>query len=233
MSTLANRPRFSLDRETMLYGALLLNTELLLVAAHVVLGGTSATSWQGVAQYVYPLVWINVGLLAIVATDPPPVPTKQRRRALAVGAAYFLVLAAIGGLIRPGTPSAPAYFQLNVLQLPPGWNPMVAYFGDWISITLIPYKLVGYGALAYLVYVMVLDASGLALGSLTGLFSCVSCVLGILVPTVSSLLGGTAAVVGQLVPESYGAATVVYRVSIGLLYWRPSREDLVGLVRRR
>lgn len=233
MSTLASRPSFSLDRQTMLYGALLLNTELLLVAAHVVLGGTSATSWQGVAQYVYPLVWINVGLLAIVTTDPPPVASKQRRRALAVGAVYFLVLAAIGGLIRPGTPGAPAYFQMNFLQLPPGWNPMAAYFGNWVSVTLIPYKIVGYGALAYLVYVMLLDASGLSLGSLTGLFSCVSCVLGILVPTVSSLLGGTAAAVGQLVPQSYGAATVVYLVSIGLLHWRPSRSDLARLLRRR
>jgi len=221
MSTLTRRFDHSVDRGTLLYGALVLNTELLLVAIHAVVGGTSATSWQGVFQYVYPLVWINAGLLAIVKTTPPPVPTKQRRRALAVGVGYFLVLAAIGGIIRPGSPEIVPYTQLNLLYLPPGWNPMVAYFGNVVSLTLIPYKLVGYGALSYLIYVMVLDTSGLSLGSLTGLFSCVSCVLGILVPTVSSVLGGTAAAVGQLVPQSYGAATVVYLVSLALLYWRP------------
>ena len=221
MSTLTRRFDHSVDRGTLLYGALVLNTELLLVAIHAVVGGTSATSWQGVFQYVYPLVWINAGLLAIVKTTPPPVTTKQRRRALAVGVGYFLVLAAIGGIIRPGSPEIVPYTQLNLLYLPPGWNPMVAYFGNVVSLTLIPYKLVGYGALSYLIYVMILDTSGLSLGSLTGLFSCVSCVLGILVPTVSSVLGGTAAAVGQLVPQSYAAATVVYLVSLALLYWRP------------
>ncbi|MBX0293819.1 DUF7546 family protein [Haloarcula nitratireducens] len=221
MSTITRRFDPSFDRETLLYGALLLNTELLLVAMHVLFGGTSATSWRGVAQYVYPLVWINAGLLVVLKTTPPPVSTKQRRRALAVGVAYFLVLAAIGGIVRPGSPDIVSYVQFNLLKLPPGWNPMLAYFGNVVSVTLIPYKLVGYGALSYLVYVMVLDTSGLSLGSLTGLFSCVSCVLGILVPTVSSVLGGTAAAVGQLVPQSYGAATVVYLVSLALLYWRP------------
>ncbi|WP_254280239.1 DUF7546 family protein [Haloarcula marina] len=221
MSTLTRRPDFSLDRETLLYGALLLNTELLLVAFHVLFGGTTATSLTGIAQYVYPLVWINVGLLAIVKTTPPPVSQSQRRKGMLVAGAYFLVLAAIGGIVRPGSPGIESYFQFNLLYLPPGWNPMLAYFGEVVSVTLIPYKLVGYAALSYLVYVMVLDSAGLSWGTLTGLFSCVSCVLGILVPVVSSVLGGTAAVVGQLVPQSYGAATVVYLVSVALLYWRP------------
>ena len=223
MSTSALSRRFdgSLDRKTLLYGALLVNTELLLVAIHAFVGGTSASSWQGVAQYVYPLVWINVGLLAIVKTTPPPVSTTTKRRAIAVGVVYFLVLAAIGGIFRPGSPDVVPYTQINLLMLPPGWNPMVAYFGTVVSVTLIPYKLVGYAALSYLIYVMVLDSSGLSWGTVTGLFSCVSCVLGILVPVVSSVVGGTAAAVGQLVPQSYGAATLVYLLSIGLLYWRP------------
>jgi len=223
MSTGALTRRFddSIDRETLLYGALLLNTELLLVALHVFIGGTSASSWQGVAQYVYPLVWINAGLLVIVKTTPPPVSTATKRRAIAVGVGYFLVLSAIGGIVRPGSPGIEPYLQFNLLMLPPGWNPMVAYFGTVVSVTLIPYKLIGYAALSYLIYVMVLDSSGLSWGSLTGLFSCVSCVLGIFVPVVSSVFGGTAAVVGQLVPQSYGAATVVYLLSLGLLYWRP------------
>jgi hypothetical protein len=221
MSTLTRRFDASFEREELLYAALLLNTELLLVGLHALFGGTSATSWQGVFQYVYPLVWINAGLLAIVKTNPPPVPTKARRKALAVGAVYFLVLAAIGGIIRPGSPGIESYWQLNLLYLPPGWNPMLAYFGQVVSVTLIPYKLVGYAALSYLVYVMVLDTTGFSLGSLTGLFSCVSCVLGILVPTLSSVLGGAGAVVGQLFPQSYAASTAVYLLSLGLLYWRP------------
>jgi len=221
MSTITRRFDGLFDRETMLYAALVLNTELLLVGLHALFGATTATSWQGVFQYLYPLVWINAGLLVIVKTAPPPVPTKQRRRALAVGVVYFLVLAAIGGIVRPGSPGIESYMQLNLLYRPPGWNPMFAYFGEVVSLTLIPYKLVGYGALSYLIYVMVLDTSGVSLGSLTGLFSCVSCVLGILVPTISSVLGGTTAAVGQVVPQSYGAATVVYLVSLALLYWRP------------
>lgn len=221
MSTITRRFDGAVDRETLLYGALLLNTELLLVALHAVFGGTSATSVQGLFQYVYPLVWINAGLLAIGKTTPPPVSTGQRRKALAVGAVYVLVLAAIGGIVRPGSPGIESYVQFNLLYLPPGWNPMLAYFSPLVSVTLIPYKLVGYWALAYLVYVTVLDTAGLSWGTLTGLFSCVSCAMGILVPTLSSVLGGTGAVVGQLVPESYGASTVVYLVSLALLYWRP------------
>jgi len=221
MSTITRRFSGSFDRQDLLYGALLVNTELLLVAMHALFGGTNATSWQGIFQYIYPLVWINAGLLVIVKTTPPPVPTKARRKAIAVGAVYFLILAAIGGIIRPGSPGIESYVQFNLLYLPPGWNPMLAYFSPLVSVTLIPYKLVGYWALAYLVYVMVLDTAGLSWGTLTGLFSCVSCVMGILVPTLSSVLGGTGAVVGQLVPESYGASTVVYLVSLALLYWRP------------
>ena len=220
-NTIARRFQASVDRETLLYGALLLNTELLFVAIHVFFGGTSANSWLGIAQYVYPLVWINAGLLVISKTTPPPVSTTTQRRAIAVGVVYFLVLAAIGGIFRPGSPDTVPYTQINLLMLPPGWNPMVAYFGTVVSVTLIPYKLIGYAALSYLIYVMVLDRSGLSWGTVTGLFSCVSCVLGVLVPVVSSLFGGTAAVVGQLVPQSYGAATLVYLLSLGLLYWRP------------
>jgi len=221
MSTITRRFDGTFDREELLYAALVLNTELLLVGLHVVFGGTSATSLQGVFQYLYPLVWINAGLLVILKTTPPPVSTSHRRKALAVGAVYFLVLAAIGGILRPGSPGIETYLQFNLLYLPPGWNPMLAYFGNVVSVTLIPYKLVGYGALAYLVYVTVLDTSGVGLGTLTGLFSCVSCVLGILVPTISSVFGGAGAVVGALIPQSYGASTVVYLVSLALLYYRP------------
>jgi len=221
MSTITSRVGRSFEREELLYGALILNTELMLVGIHALVGTSSATSLAGLLQYLYPLVWINAGLLAIVKTTPPPVSTAQRRKAVVVGAAYFLVLAAIGGIIRPGSPGIESYLQFNLLQLPPGWNPMLAYFGTTVSVTLIPFKLVGYAALSYLIYVMVLDAAGLSLGTLTGVFSCVSCVLGILVPTISSVLGGAGAVLGQLTPESYGASTVVFVVSLALLYYRP------------
>ena len=207
------------SRETIAWGAVLVNAELLLVLVYLVGRGEAVTITRPEIMIV-PFVWINVGLWAIVRTRPGESGRRKRVLAGAVGIGYFLVLAYVGGLVGPADPPARG-LEVTVATLPPGWSPMVSYFGAAVDVTLIPYRLVGYLALAYLVYATALEASNALVGGLVGLFSCVSCTF----PVVASLLTGVAgsgtAVASFALTHSYVISTVVFVVTVGLLYWRP------------
>jgi hypothetical protein len=107
-------------------------------------------------------------------------------------------------------------------ELPPGWGPAVLYGGGLVRLALIPYKLAGYAALAYLVYATVLDTAGSAVSGVVGLFSCVSCTWPIVGTVVSGIFGGTSAIAAVATSESYGLSTLVFVSAVGLLYYRPS-----------
>jgi hypothetical protein len=213
--------RFRPRRETVLWGALILNLELLLLASYAVLADTRLVGPLAVRYWLFPLVWINVGLWAIVRTRPTPTAPRQRRIAAAIAVGYFGVLAYFGGVI--GLASTPDISTLRVvlLDLPPGWGPAVLYDGTLVGVTLMPYKLVGYVALAYLVYATVLDAAGSAIGGLLGLLSCVSCTWPVLATLVTGVVGSGSAVANAAYGGTYGLSTVVFVVTVGLLYWRP------------
>jgi hypothetical protein len=87
-----------------------------------------------------------------------------------------------------------------------------------VTINLQPNYLVGYAALAYLVYVTVIDAAGSAAAGLLGLFSCVSCSW----PIIVSLISGGSSVVASALQVSYGLSTLVFLLTAGLLYFRPA-----------
>jgi hypothetical protein len=167
-----------------------------------------------------PFVWINVGLLAVLTTRPPPTSARRRYVGLAVAVGYFLLLSYFGGLLAGGMGSG--FVGVN-WTLPPGYSPRLFYDGVLLSLTLEPYKVAGYAALAYLVYVTVLDAAGAALSGVVGLFSCVSCTWPILGTVLTGLFGGASAVAGFATGQPYGASTLVFLSAIGLLYWRPLR----------
>jgi len=86
---------------------------------------------------------------------------------------------------------------------------------------VIPYKLIGYLALTYLVYVTLLDAAGSAVGGVLGLLSCVSCTWPVLATIVTGVAGSGTALAGAVYAQSYDLSTVVFVVTVGLLYWRP------------
>lgn len=208
--------RFRPERSTLLWGAVILNAELLAVLLYVAQPSVTPTAFQ---YYVYPFVWINVGLWALWRTRPR---AADRRRKLLVGGlavAYFAVLAYAGGLVGPGMGSMATGFRLA--PLPPGLGPALVYSGASVQFALLPYKVVGYVALAYLVYATALDVSGSAVSGILGLFSCVSCTWPVIASVVSGVAGSSSAVAGAALTSSYGLSTVVFVVTVGLLYWRP------------
>ncbi|MBO4246609.1 hypothetical protein IL252_02115 [Halomicrobium sp. IBSBa] len=210
--------RFELDRGTLLRGLLVLNTELLLILGYVFLGDSQIT---GVEPLVIPFVWINVSLWVFARAEIPQTSDRQRVIGLVVAVAYFGVLTYFGGLWGAGVPEFPTQFRVAWFSLPPGWAPAVLLNSDLLRVSVIPYQLVGYLALAYLVYATVLDAAGSAITGVLGLLSCVSCSWPILASVFSTVLGGSAALAGELYDQSYLLSTVVFLVTIALLYYRP------------
>lgn len=209
-------------KSTLLYGAVLVNAEILWLLAYTLVTGVVPDE----PLYYYPFIWLNVGLWAIWRTNPAPTTTRNRRIALGVATGYFIVLAYFGGLFgTTGVPSgtAPAGFRVALESLPPGWNPALLYEGEVLRAAIIPYKFVGYVALAYLVYATAIDAAGAALSGILGLLSCVSCTWPVLATIVSGFAGSSTALVSSVYSQSYGLSTVVFVVTVGLLYWRPSQ----------
>lgn len=218
------------DRRTLLYGALLLNTEVIVLAAYLLV---SDASIHAPRYLLYPWLWIDAALLVVWKTDPPAVDRATRRRGLAVAGAYALVLSAAGGLLGLQPGSADALLgsgQLGGhgeglalrLGLPPGMGPALLYRGVLLRVTLLPYELIGYAALAYLVYVGVLEAAGSTLSGVVGLFSCVSCAWPVFGAVVTTLFGGGSAVAVAVATWPFDASTAIFLSALALLYWRPS-----------
>ena len=232
------------DRRTLAWAAILVNAEAIAVLAYISLPTVTPTA---IRYYVYPFVWINVGLWALVRTWPAAdrnagrdgrngANAQSRKRgwlgggrkrylASALAAGYFLVLAYVGPLLGLGhtfssMTGMPLPSTFRIAWLPPGWGPALLYNGAFVSITLLPFVLVGYLALAYLVYATVLDAVGSAIGGVLGVLSCVSCTWPVLASLVGGVAGGTslAAVVAN---QSYALSTVVFVLTVVLLHWRP------------
>jgi hypothetical protein len=199
------------------WGALLLNVQLVSVVAYYVLTAAEPTEPR---YALYGLLWVNLGAAAIYATDPPQGPDfATRRRAAALAAAYFGLLAVFGGLVSTGLGDAAT--GVRIAWLPPGWGPAFVYGGEYVVVAVMPAFLVGYAALAYLVYVTVLEAAGSAIAGVLGLFSCVSCTWPILAGIATSAFGGAGILGAAALNASYDLSTAVFVLTLGLLYWRP------------
>ncbi|MDZ7702054.1 MAG: hypothetical protein U5J98_08315 [Halobacteriales archaeon] len=222
MSVAALAGRLRPAPRTAQVGAVVLAVELAAVGLYL---GSASVEITDPLILVYPLVWINVGLWAVWRTD---VPAASGRRRLVVGVlalGYLGVLAAVGGVIdlshaAHGHVHA-AQFRVAYASLPPGFGPAVFYSGSVVSLNLLPYQVVGYAALAYLVYATVLDAAGSAVSGLLGLFSCVSCTWPVIGTVVAGLFGSGSAVYTFALTQSYALSTVVFVSAVALLRWRP------------
>jgi hypothetical protein len=199
------------------WAALLLNVQFVSIVAYYAF--TSAVPTE--PRYaLYGLVWVNVGAYAIYRTRTPGgIDFRTRRRALAVATAYFGLLAVFGGMIGIGLGEYAT--GARIAWLPPGWGPAFVYAGSSVVVAVTPAFLIGYLALSYLVYVTILEASGSALAGIVGLFSCVSCTWPILAAIASSILGGAGILGATALNASYDLSTIVFLVTVALLYWRP------------
>ncbi|MFB6165421.1 MAG: hypothetical protein ABEJ31_09715 [Haloarculaceae archaeon] len=209
------------ERETLLWAALLVNAELLVMLVYLGTTDGGPRSLWALRFWVYPFVWIDVGLLAVLATSPAPTTDRQRYVGAAIAVGYFAVLAYTGGLIGPGTTRGIGW-RVATTGLPPGWGPALLYSGPHAKLVLMPFKVIGYLALTYLVYATVIDAAASAIGGVLGLLSCVSCSWPVLASIASSVLGSGSAIAGAVTAQSYGLSTIVFVVTVGLLYWRPT-----------
>lgn len=197
--------------------ALLANCQLVAVALYYSLTDLRLAE----PRYVlYGLLWVNVGAVAVIRSRPPEgVPFPRRRRALAVATAYFGLLAVTGGLL--GTGLGDSAGGLRIAWLTPGWGPALTYAGVHVSFVLMPAYVVGYAALAYLVYVTLLEAVASAVGGLLGVLSCVSCTWPVLATIASSFVGSTGGLTASAMELSYDVSTAVFLLTVALLYWRP------------
>lgn len=216
------------DRTTLLWTGLLVNTEIALTVAYVLFAGVTITEPR---YLVFPFVWLNVSIWALVRADPTPSSARNRFVGAAIAAAYFLVLAYAGGLLSQGVGFHHAAGEAvadhhalgwRLAWLPPGWGPALLYSGMTVQLSLMPYKLVGYLTIAYLVYATVLDAAGSAVSGLLGLASCVSCTWPVLASVVAGVAGSGTAVAAAASEWSHALGTVVFVLTVGLLLWRPT-----------
>jgi hypothetical protein len=218
MATASIRSRF--DIRTLLYGAIVANTLVMLAVAYLLLTGITATE----PRYIlYGLLWVFVGIVVLWKTDPAPTDDRTRRRALAVALGYFAVLAVAGGLLT--LPEAGSAWGVRLVPLPPGWGPAPVLTTPYVVVGLIPARVVGYLALSYLVYATVIDAVGSAVSGLLGLLSCVSCTWPVIASVATGVVGGGSAVATVALGFSYDLSTAVFLVTVALLYWRPSVGD--------
>lgn len=202
-------------RETLFWGALLVAAEAAAIAAYLTVADVTAVA---ALPYLYPFVWLNASVWALARVDVPAVSRRRRLLAGGVGAGYFLLLAFIGGVAHLGGMGT----GVRIAWLPPGWGPALLYSGTALTVVAMPYKVVGYATLAYLVGVTVADAAGSALSGLVGLFSCVSCTWPVLATVLTTLFGGASAAATLATNQPYGLSTLVFLSAIGLLVWRPT-----------
>ncbi|WP_439025889.1 DUF7546 family protein [Haloarchaeobius sp. DT45] len=211
------------EPETLFAFFIVVTGEALVLGLFLADGGTASLE-----LLLLPFVWVNLGLWALWRASPPPAPTGRKRRAAAIALGYGIVLAYFGGLWSHGY----MFFDTGAYQpsfgwyvstaLPPGFGPAISYEGQLVNVTLLPYKVVGYAALTYLVYVTVIDAASSAVSGVLGLLSCVSCSWPVIATIVSGVAGSSSALATAAMRESLPLSTAVFVVTVGLLYWRPS-----------
>ncbi len=211
--------RFDRSTSGIILGILVLHLFVILLYVRV------STAETTLLTLAYPVIWIAVGLSVILTTDPGDATPRTKRRALGISFGYFGLLAAASGIISLGTiftgTAEPLGVRIVLSTVPPGWGPALMYSGSYLNLVLIPFELIGYIALTYLVYVTILDVSGSVVTGLVGLFSCVSCTWPILGTVIASVFGSSSVVITFATNQPYGFSTIVFLTAIGLLYWRP------------
>ena len=213
----------SVSRESLLVGTLVVNTELALVVGYYTFVDVTLTS---PLFTLYGLLWVNVALLVFARYSPPTGSPSARRRAAVVAVGYLGLLSVFGGIVGPPTPTTPS--GLDVALLPPGWGPALVYGGDVVAAVLMPAKVLGYAALAYLLYGTLVETAGAGLAGLLGLFSCVSCALPVVAGLAASVFGGGGSLLAAAAGIGYGPSTLVFLVTVALLWWRPGFDALAA-----
>lgn len=202
----------------------LLAAEVLWVVGYFALTPSIVTDLRYV---VYPFVWINAGLYAVWRVRPEPAGDGVRRLADFVGVGYFIALAWLSGLLTVYG-SDHAHDHIHGWQLTaatPGWGPRVAYVGDWFHVYFVPYRVVGYLALAYLLAAAVRELSARTLTGGLGIATCLGCSFPLLVSLSGAVGLGGGAGLATVSALSLDLSTAAFLLAVGVLAWRPGGGD--------
>ncbi len=197
--------------------------ELLLLVGYFGATGARPTS---VRYALYPFVWMNVGVWAVLHVASPPAARPLRLAAGGLAVAYFLLLAYVSGLLGVELGSAAGHAHGHVVGFQftpsaPGWGPRIGYAGETFHLAFVPYRVVGYLSLSYLLYAALLDARASPLPGVLGLAACIGCAFPLVSPLFGGLAGGAAALTGVAATYSVDLSTAAFLAGVGLLYWRP------------
>lgn len=168
---------------------------------------------------LYPFVWINVSIWVVRKAAPPPASRRHELLATTVAAAYFLVICWLAGLIGitlAGNPTE--LLGVTVGYGSPGWE-RVRLVTPVAHLTLIPFRVVGYLALSYLVYVTILEATVAAVSGTLGFVACLSCGVPVVTSLATGLFGVSASLTGALYTHAVDISTAVFLLAVGLLYY--------------
>lgn len=198
--------------------------EIYLVLAYFAF--TTAEPTGEIRYLVYPFLWINAGLWAVRRVDPNPGSRRHHAIGLVIGGAYLFVVLYLPGLIGFGTTGAP--LDLRVAMYAPGWGPLVAFTSPWLRLFLVPFEVIGYASLAYLVYANTVSVTRRTVSGILGLVTCVGCTVPILTPFVGAIGGPAAGLTTTAYTWSYDIGTAIFLLTIGLLTWS-HRRGKVGL----
>lgn len=201
-------------RQRMLLWTGVVAAELAVVMLYLQVAGTQVTQ---VRYLLYPLIWINVGVWAVMTAKPIPASRGLTALAATIAGVYLVTLLAIPGKVGLAGAGA-AVDGIRIAWLVPGWGPLVAMDGPLIRAYLVPFEVIGYGAIAYLLYANLLTVSRSSFAGVFGVVTCVGCTVPLLVP-VLGLLGGTGASLASTATAwSYDIGTAIFLGVILLLY---------------
>lgn len=184
----------------------------------------SDAQFLSVQALLYPVAWIGLSSYLVVHVWRRGPRVRSSVLAVGVGVGYFAVLAVLGGLIQPGAGGGHTAGP-RIVWLAPGWGPATFYSIGAVQLSIIPFKLVGYAALAYAVAAAVAGRSRGAFAGLLGVFSCVSCLL-----PLAALAGGvftSASTAVVALGGSYEVGTAVFALTVVLLLVAVPSESLL------
>lgn len=202
---------------------LVVAVELLLVAGYFTFTPAQSTRLR---YALYPFVWIDVAGLAVAKTRLPSVRPLHHWGAVLVASLYLVVLLSLAGLVGLDVPpNPPELVGVHFGVGSPGWE-RLRLVAPTFHVTIVPFRVIGYLALSYLVYATLVDTARAAVAGAIGLGACISCSFPIVASLAAGLFGSTAALTDVVYSHSIDLSTATFLLAVGLLYWRPGFAEL-------
>ena len=175
---------------------------------------------------VYPFVWINAAIFGYLRVDPEAGSRRHLALGLGIGVGYFLAVMAIPGNLGFGVPGSA--WSVRVGWYAPGWGPLVAGVTPWVRLYLVPFEVIGYIGLSYLVFANALAITRGTISGLLGLVTCVGCTVPVLAPAVGLLGGPASSLTTTAYALSYDLGTGIFVLAVLALVYSHNANQISG-----